>query len=260
MPEDEETVAKRPLTTEEKASLAAQARKFDAEAAAASAAAAKSAAEARKAAAEAAAAEIGLAQVQRVEAEHLASDKYHHVYQFTGSVGQSSVKDCVDRLAYWRRSDPKQPITIVFNSPGGSVLDGMVLFDYIQDLRRHGTKVTTVSLGMAASMAGILLQAGDVRIMAKESWMLIHEIAFGAIGKIGDVEDTVEWAKRIQDRILNIFANRCKAAGEAGTASKPLTKSKIEKEWKRRDWWISSEEALEYGLIDGIDEAPGFGS
>ena len=55
-------------------------------------------------------------------------------------------------------------------------------------------------------MAGILLQAGDIRIMGAESWLMIHEISFGASGKIGEIEDTVEWVKKIQERVVKIFA------------------------------------------------------
>jgi len=72
----------------------------------------------------------------------------------------------------------------------------MALYDYVRGLRRQGHHVTTSSLGYAASMAGILLQVGDKRIMGAESWLLIHEGSFGAVGSVGQVEDTVEWSRR----------------------------------------------------------------
>jgi ATP-dependent protease ClpP protease subunit len=88
-------------------------------------------------------------------------------------------------------------------------------------------------------MAGILLQAGDVRIMGKESWLLIHQVSFGASGSFGEVEDTTKWVDRIQDRVLDIFASRSK-----------MSKAQIKRKWNRTDWWISSDEALKLGFVD----------
>ncbi len=90
-------------------------------------------------------------------------------------------------------------------------------------------------------MAGILLQAGDVRTMGRESWLLIHQAAFSALGSTYEIEDRVEWVKRIQDRILDIFADRSK-----------LTKAQIRRRWHRKDWWIDSDEALKLGLVDEL--------
>ena len=81
-------------------------------------------------------------------------------------------------------------------------------FDFIQELRAKGHKITTGSLGMAASMAGILLQAGDVRWIGHQSWVMIHRAAFGAIGKTYEVEDEVKLVKRIEERILNIVNSK----------------------------------------------------
>ena len=217
----------------------------------------KFAAEADKAEHEARVAQLATIKAERTETEELATDKYHHIYYFTESVSSSSVQRCIDRLTYWQRLDsltPDKPcdMQIVFNSPGGSVIDGMVLFDYLQILRKQGHRITTSTLGMAASMAGILLQAGAHRVVHKEAWMLIHEVQFGASGSMGAVEDTVEWVKRIQERVLTIFSDRCKTAGEAGTAKHPLTKVQLKKRWTRKDWWIDSASAVDWGLADEV--------
>lgn len=195
---------------------------------------------------------IELDSSKRKEQQELSGDKYHHVYRFNDAIGSSSVNVCMERLAYWNRTDPRCAIEIIFSSPGGSVIDGMALFDFILWLRAQGHNVITSTLGWAASMAGILLQAGTQRIMHREAWVLIHEISFGAGGKIGDVEDTVEWVKRIQERVLDIFAARCKQAYDNGTAEKPLTKAQLKKHWLRKDWWLSSDECLKYGLVDEV--------
>ena len=249
-------MAERQASIEERAKYSAEAAKLQAEADAIpirlALEARKLEAEARSAEAGAIEAEIKMTAARRTELENLTADKYHHLYYFTDSVSGSSVKNCLERLSLWNRLDPACPIEIVFSSPGGSVIDGLVLYDYILALRHQGHHVTTSTLGWAASMAGILLQAGDERAMHREAWMLIHEISFGTGGSMGAVEDTVMWLKRIQDRVLNIFAARCKEAGVLGTASKPLTKRQLELGWRRKDWWLDSADCLRLGLVDVV--------
>ena len=97
---------------------------------------------------------------------------------------------------------------------------------------------------MAASMAGILLQAGEHRWIGHQSWILIHRASFGAIGKTFEIEDEVGWIKRIEERIIKIFTSRS-----------TLTKLKIKRNWDRKDWWINADEALEMGLVDEIKGA-----
>ncbi len=184
----------------------------------------------------------------------LSRDEYHHVYHFKTAVSGLSVEECIKQVRIWVRMDAdkpaeeKSPIEIWFNSPGGSVIDGMALFDYIQQVRALGHYVTTGAMGYAASMAGILLQAGDKRVMGRESYVLIHEIAAGTAGKIGDIEDTVEFLKKIENRVLAIFAERSKASG----CEKPLTKAQIALRWRRKDWWLTSEECLKHGFVDEV--------
>src|SRR3990167_3339580 len=91
----------------------------------------------------------------------LNSDRFHHIVHFGSSITESSVNNCISMLTTWRRIDKdleQKKCEIVFSSPGGSVIDGMRLFDYIQEMRRDGWYVTTSAIGWAASMAGILLQ------------------------------------------------------------------------------------------------------
>jgi ATP-dependent Clp protease protease subunit len=178
----------------------------------------------------------------------LANDIYNKVFYFATPVSEKSVKDCMQRLAYWARTEPGCDIEIVFNSPGGDVTDGLALFDYIQSLVRAGHDVTTTALGMAASMAGILLQAGSRRRIGKEAWLLIHQASFGAVGSYGEVEDRLKWVEKVQERIIDVFATR---AAESG-AEKPMTRAQIKKNWNRKDWWISSDECLKYGFVDEV--------
>ena len=186
-------------------------------------------------------ADLLAATAARDDAYNLAGDLYHHVYQFTSPVSDSSVENCITRLTHWSRLDPGCPIEVVFNSPGGAVVPGLALFDFLLDLRAKGHYLTTVALGHAASMAGILLQAGHKRVIGRESWLLIHEIQFSAVGKIGEIEDMTEWVKKIQRRVLEIFAARSK-----------LSVVQLEKRWKRTDWWLSSDDALKLGIVDEV--------
>lgn len=187
--------------------------------------------------------EINAAKTERDERLLLTQWQFQRVYNFTDSVNKSSVTTCIDRLNQWDVMDPGCPVLIVFNSPGGSVIDGMWLFDYIRLFRSKGHLVTCLALGYAASMAGILLQVADIRVMAKGSWLLIHEVAFSAGGKIGEVEDEYKFGLRLKEQAAEIFVER--SGGK-------LTREVLEGMWNRKDCWLSPTEALKLGLIDEI--------
>jgi len=170
-----------------------------------------------------------------------AKDDMNYLYRFNSKVSSESVKNCMEKLTEWHRLDPECAIEIIFSSPGGSIIDGFELFDFLQDLRSKGHHLTTGTLGYAASMAGILLQAGDVRWVGQQAWVMIHRAAFGAWGKTYEIEDEVKFIQRIEERILGIFTSRSN-----------LSKNKIKRNWDRKDWWISADEAMEAGLVDEI--------
>jgi ATP-dependent Clp endopeptidase proteolytic subunit ClpP len=184
---------------------------------------------------------LALEHSEREVAATLAGDEYHQVYRFSTGISDGSVKLAINALSQWNRLYPGKDFEIIFNSGGGDVVSGMALLDFIFDLRAQGHKITTSTLGVAASMAGILLQAGDKRTMGREAWLMIHEASFRAEGKVGEVEDTVDWIKKVQERVLNIFAARSK-----------MTVEEIREKWLRRNWWISSDAALELGLVDAL--------
>jgi ATP-dependent Clp endopeptidase proteolytic subunit ClpP len=196
---------------------------------------------ARRESAEAALAELELEAKREKRNAELASDHHHRVYRFTSEVTANSVAAACSKLSEWSRLAPGCDMEIVFSSPGGSVIDGFVLFDHMLYLRGQGHHITTGVLGEAASMAGILVQAGEHRWMGSQAWYLIHRAAFGAGGKTYVVEDQVEFVKRIEQRIINIFVARSK-----------LTAAKIKRNWERKDYWLSSDECLEAGLVDEV--------
>ncbi len=197
-------------------------------------------------------ARIDLRQKQRIEDELLALDSYNYTYRFNTDVNDTTVKQCIDKLTFWHRTKPDHEIEVIFNSPGGSVFAGMDLFDFICELRRSGQRVTTHGRGHMASMGGILLQAGDVRSMGKESYILIHEVSHWAMGKVGEIEDEMKFLKLVSDRVGKIFIERAQEAGSNGTASHPLTAAYLKRNWERKDWWIDSAEALKLGIVDEV--------
>ena len=201
----------------------------------------KNQAEALEFEAQAALSVILLDQTRRKEQEYLAADKHNFVYVFDDPVHATSVRVCIAQLTVWTRNNPKQDIEIIFNSPGGDIVEGMALYDFIQLVKNRGHHVTTTALGMAASMAGVLLQAGTKRVMGAEAWVLIHEASFGTAGKVGEVEDRVDWVKRIMKRICRIFAARS-----------TLSAGQIARRWKRKDWWLSSDDCLKLGFVDEV--------
>lgn len=232
----------------EKLAAEAEARRAQAEKLRAEAEVARLNAQKERLYTEMAANELRLSNIKREKedrdyTEEQAKNKYHHVYTFSQEVSDHSVTTCINELQTWSRVQPKCDITVIFDSPGGGVISGMALFDFLQQLRRDGHHITTMALGMAASMAGILLQAGNRRIMARESYVLIHEISTFAIGKIGEIEDTVEFVKKIQKRVVGIFMDRCDGK---------ISRRTFEKRWRRKDWWLSSDECLKLGFVDEV--------
>jgi len=230
-----------------------------AKAKAALAEAAKLRSEALKAATEAAQAEVALKtqqlayeKVVEAEEKRRTDNDFYHILEFDGPVLEATVQAAMATLDWWKRIEPGCDITIVFSSPGGDVIAGMALFDYLMELRKEGHKLTTVARGYAASMAGILLQAGTVRQCGRESYVLIHEITAAVRGKVGEIEDEMIFIKKIQSRVLDIFATRAAEAKEKGTAKCALSKKQFDNRWKRKDWWIDSQEALDYGVVDEI--------
>lgn len=186
--------------------------------------------------------ELEVADLARDDANISAAANTNRVYNFIGSVNGQSVKDCMLTLGRWTRRDPGQPITLIFNSPGGSVIDGLALYDDLLALRTdRDTHIVTIARGMAASMGGILLQAGDERVMGKNAHLLIHEVSSLGIGKLSEMEDELQFCKKLQSRLLEILAERS-----------TLTTKQIERRWKRKDWWLNADETLELGFADRI--------
>lgn len=185
--------------------------------------------------------EIEIERLQRVNRDEDADSDQQGVYTFYSSVDKQSVQHCMKELGHWSRRDPNKAFTIIFNSPGGSVIDGFALYDYLRELSLQGHHITTIGLGYVASMGGILMQAGDHRILGQNTQMLIHEVSSVGIGKVSEMEDELKFVKRLQEQCLEILSSRS-----------TMTISQIKRKWTRKDWWLNSSEAFALGFCDEI--------
>lgn len=165
------------------------------------------------------------------------------VYQFYTPVLQQTVTKALYELDSMSRRKPGEPITVVFNSPGGVVTDGFTLYDFLRELSGRGHHLTTKCMGAAASMGAILMQAGDHRVMSPNSFMMVHEISGQNEGTIAEMKDTLAIVERFQDKALNIL-----------TARSNVSRRTLKAAWKKTDWYMDAQEALTKGFIDAIEE------
>lgn len=165
---------------------------------------------------------------------------HHRIYNFWNQVSKSSVFGCIDSLGTWS-NESADDIHINFNTPGGSIFDGLALYDYIKQVQEGGVRVITSCVGMAASMGGVLLQAGDERVIGANAYMMIHEASSEAWGKTSDMFEQLETVRRLQERVYGILAERS-----------TLTVAQIKRKSAKRDWYLDADEALALGFVDAI--------
>lgn len=185
--------------------------------------------------------ELAVAAARRAEANALATDFEQRTYLFYDDVQEDSCKSAMKELSLLSRRFPGQPLTIIINSPGGRILDGLGLYDHIRALSASGHHITTVSRGMAASMGGILLQAGDTRVVGPSSELLIHESSGGEIGKLNTRADGLAQSQKVWGKLCEILARRSS-----------LSAAEIHERSYKFDWWLTAQEALELGFADQI--------
>ncbi|WP_319511500.1 ATP-dependent Clp endopeptidase proteolytic subunit ClpP [uncultured Draconibacterium sp.] len=143
------------------------------------------------------------------------------------------------QLLFLESTDPSKDIQIYFNSPGGSVYAGLGIYDTMQYI---SADVATICTGMAASMAAVLMTAGQKgkRSALTHSRIMIHQPMGGAQGQASDIEITAREIMKIKKELYTIIANH---SGQ--------TLEQIEKD-SDRDYWMTAQEAVDYGMIDEI--------
>lgn len=196
----------------------------------------------RKELAQAELAELELAAKQDGERDRLVKTGRIRYLYVNGVIGGQGQDAWMDALRHWGERDPGLPVTIDINTPGGSVIDGLAMYDLIQRLRKQGAHVTTRVLGAGFSMGAVLLQAGTERIVTPRSKLLIHEGSNELKGSRAEIQDTQVIWDTLLDDILDIFAERSK-----------LSRRQIVNRWKRKDWYITAEEAVKLGFADRIE-------
>ena len=145
----------------------------------------------------------------------------------------------IAQLLFLEAEDPDKDIHIYLNSPGGLVTAGLAIYDTMQYIK---PKISTLCMGQAASMAAVLLAAGDLgkRFALPHSRILIHQLIGGVQGQATDIAIHSKEILRMKDEINQILAHHTR---------QPL--DKIEKD-SERDFFMNGEQAKEYGLIDEV--------
>lgn len=160
-----------------------------------------------------------------------------------GPVMDSSARDVVNRLLYLESEKPGEEITLYINSPGGVVTSGMVIYDTIKMI---SSPVSTVCMGLAASMGSILLSVGAKgrRFIFPSGRVMIHQPSIGGLiqGAATDIAIHAKEIVKTKEMGARILAENCGQPFE-----------KIMKDFDR-DYWMNAQESLEYGIVDQILE------
>lgn len=156
-----------------------------------------------------------------------------------GPVSDDVANIVIAQLLFLQHEDPKKDILLYINSPGGSVTAGLAILDTMQHVKPD---VSTICVGMAASMGAVLLSAGKKgkRFALPNSEILLHQVMGGVEGQATEVEITARQILKIKDKLNQILAKN---------TGQPI--SKIEKDTDR-DYYLTASEAKEYGLIDEV--------
>ena len=156
-----------------------------------------------------------------------------------GEVNDQSANLVVAQLLFLESENPDKEISMYINSPGGSVSAGLAIYDTMKFVK---PAVSTLCLGMAASMGAFLLAAGEKgkRFSLPNSKIMIHQVLGGARGQATDIEIHARDILRTKDQMNRILAER---------TGQPLEKVKSDTE---RDYFLTADEAKEYGLVDQV--------
>ena len=157
----------------------------------------------------------------------------------SGEIDDAVANTVVAQLIYLEAKDPQKDISLYINSPGGSVSAGLAIYDTMNYIK---CDVSTICIGMAASMGAFLLSSGakGKRFALPNSEIMIHQPLGGAQGQASDIKIQAEHILRIKKRMNQILA---------GNTGKPV--ETVEKDTDR-DNYLTADEACEYGLIDKV--------
>ena len=154
-------------------------------------------------------------------------------------VNDVSASLVVAQLLYLESEDPSKDISLYINSPGGVITAGMAIYVTMQYIK---CDVSTICVGMAASMGAFLLAGGakGKRFALPNAEVMIHQPSGGAQGQATEIQITAEWIMRTKKKMNEMLA---------ANTGQPYEKVALDTE---RDKWMSAQEALEYGIVDHI--------
>ena len=161
------------------------------------------------------------------------------IIMLSEEVNSTTASLIVAQLLFLEAQDPDKDIQFYINSPGGSVTDGMAIYDTMQYIK---CDVSTICVGMAASMGAFLLSAGakGKRIALPNAEIMIHQPSAGTQGQVTDMAIHLKRLETIKERMNRIMAENCGKSVEQVTAD------------CERDNFMTAEQALEYGLVDKV--------
>jgi len=156
-----------------------------------------------------------------------------------GAVDDKSAKDITNRLLYLEAMEPGKEIKLYINSPGGIITSGMVIYDTMQMIT---SPVSTICMGMAASMGSILLSGGEKgkRFIYPHGEVMIHQPSGGGQGTSADLEIMAIQILKAKQLGAKILADNC---GQ--------TYDKVMEDFDR-DYWMDAKESVSYGIVDGV--------
>jgi len=182
--------------------------------------------------------------IEKTQAGERAYDIYSRLLKdriifLSGVVDDHMANTIVAQMLFLASKDPNKDIQLYINSPGGSVTAGLAIYDTMQYIKPD---VSTVSIGMSASMGAMILAAGakGKRYALPNSEILLHQVMGGARGQASEIEITAKQILRIKENINKILSKH---------TGQPL--AKIAKDTDR-DFYLTAEEAKEYGVIDEV--------
>jgi len=167
----------------------------------------------------------------------------HRIVVLNCAVDTSMLSSLSYRLHFMLLQN-KKPITIYFSTPGGTVMEGLAVYDLIKAMTKDAP-ITMIARGMCMSMGLVIMQAATKRLSTPHTTFLLHEVQLSDMGRtsLTEREDEQSEAKRIQAMLDEIL-----------TARTGQDMKKLRKEFARRELYLSAEEALAHRLIDGIVE------
>lgn len=156
-----------------------------------------------------------------------------------GEIDNEKAKDVIDQLLRFDIQSPKD-ITMYINSNGGAVSSGLAIYDTMNMIK---SDVSTIGVGKCSSIASILLVNGTKgkRFILPNASVMIHEVSSFSTGKVGEMQNRLDHSKDLNYKIFKILAEKSNRSYK-----------QIKKEATGIDWWLSANNALQYGIVDKV--------